>query len=183
MKPVPRTTRRSINFSRGTAHRNWRKRNFAIGTELLFCDPQAPRQTSAAVPTAEFGYGFSDSVISTRLQSISSKRSVIRSTTRCANAAAGGSRKGLPRVNDAEDGTPPLPSQLAGRAGQHRCGLSRPPGQTKKRAARAARFPNLFEVKDAYAPAALATSAAKSSSFLSMPSPTSNRTKPESYTP
>ena len=131
MKPEPWTARRSINFSRGTAPRNWRKRNFAIGTELLFCDPQAPRQTSAAVPTAGFGDGFSDSVISTRLQSISSKRSENRSTTRRATAAAAGSRTGLPRVNDTEDGTPPLPSQLAGRAGQHRCGLSRPPGQTK----------------------------------------------------
>lgn len=44
MEPLPQPARRSITFDRGIEFRNWRKLKPGIGTEVWFCDPQAPWQ-------------------------------------------------------------------------------------------------------------------------------------------
>jgi len=44
MEPLPQPARRSITFDRGIEFRNWRKLEPGIGTEVWFCDPQAPWQ-------------------------------------------------------------------------------------------------------------------------------------------
>ncbi len=44
MAPLPQTARCSITFDRGIEFRNWRKLKPGIGTEVWFCDPQAPWQ-------------------------------------------------------------------------------------------------------------------------------------------
>lgn len=47
MEPLPQPARRSITFDRGIEFRNWRKLEPGIGTEVWFCDPQAPWQKGA----------------------------------------------------------------------------------------------------------------------------------------
>jgi len=47
MEPLPQPARRSITFDRGIEFRNWRKLKPGIGTEVWFCDPQAPWQKGA----------------------------------------------------------------------------------------------------------------------------------------
>ena len=44
MEPLPLPARRSITLDRGIEFRNWRKLKPGIGTEVWFCDPQAPWQ-------------------------------------------------------------------------------------------------------------------------------------------
>ena len=44
MAPLPQSARRSITFDRGIEFRNWRKLKPGIGTDVWFCDPQAPWQ-------------------------------------------------------------------------------------------------------------------------------------------
>ena len=44
MEPLPQPARRSITFDRGIEFRSWRKLKPGIGTEVWFCDPQAPWQ-------------------------------------------------------------------------------------------------------------------------------------------
>lgn len=44
MEPLPQPARRSITFDRGIEFRGWRKLKPGIGTEVWFCDPQAPWQ-------------------------------------------------------------------------------------------------------------------------------------------
>ena len=44
MEPLPLPARRSITLHRGIEFRNWRKLKPGIGTEVWFCDPQAPWQ-------------------------------------------------------------------------------------------------------------------------------------------
>ena len=43
-EPLPQPARRSITFDRGIEFRSWRKLKPGIGTEVWFCDPQAPWQ-------------------------------------------------------------------------------------------------------------------------------------------
>lgn len=44
MEPLPQPARRSITFDRGIEFRGWRKLKPGIGTEVWFCDLQAPWQ-------------------------------------------------------------------------------------------------------------------------------------------
>lgn len=44
MEPLPQPARRSITFDRGIEFCGWRKLKPGIGTEVWFCDPQAPWQ-------------------------------------------------------------------------------------------------------------------------------------------
>nr|WP_245759311.1 IS30 family transposase [Tranquillimonas alkanivorans] len=50
MAPLPQPARRSITFDRGLEFRNWRKLKPGIGTDVWFCDPQAPWQTFGFLP-------------------------------------------------------------------------------------------------------------------------------------
>ncbi|MEO9684446.1 MAG: IS30 family transposase [Tateyamaria sp.] len=44
MEPLPQTARQSITFDLGIEFSGWRKLKPGIGTEVWFCDPQAPWQ-------------------------------------------------------------------------------------------------------------------------------------------